>query len=131
MAARCHFSRPFCTNCNNGRAMREVTESDERILGIHAFICDRCKHEEQTLDDYGSPGRRCAFRLASAPPLRRGGLGINRHPLLFGIVRRCQCYESRVASGTSGRWIYLGLFKTLAEAVAARDRALLARRKAG
>lgn len=110
--------------------MREVTESDERVLGIHAWICDSCKREEQTLDDYGEKRRSRILSLDPAPPAKRGGLGINRDPILFGIVRRSRRFEARVASGRSGVWVYLGLYRSIQEAVQARDQALRRRKAA-
>lgn len=123
MAARPRVFRPVCS-CNN-KPMREVTERDERALGVHAWLCDRCKHEQQTLDDFGDAK---PLLMQGVPRITRGGLGINRHPWLFGIIRRARRYEARIASGRAGVWVYVGLFRTIGEAIAARDAAIRQRR---
>lgn len=104
--------------------MRRVTESDERALGIEAWLCDCCKHERQTLPTY--PERKGPARPA------RTGLAAGRHsrdPRLFGIVRRRRRWEARIAGGRAGLWLYVGLFTTMEAAIEARDRALTERRQ--
>jgi hypothetical protein len=99
--------------------MREVTESDERELGVFAWICDRCKAEQQTLPDY-SDGPEPAKPLAAPRAKQRKRSG-RRDPLLHGIVQRWTRFEVRIPSGKGGKWKYIGLYSSIAEAIEARN----------
>jgi hypothetical protein len=116
--------------------MREVTESDERAVGVLAWICDECKRETQTLPEYPDDTRRrrdqalgqSVYTDAScdeddATQFHSAGK-YSRDPRLRGIRRKAQRWEDRVAGGYNGLWRYIGLYATLEAAIAARDEAL-------
>src|SRR5262245_53481963 len=108
---------PLCC----GAPMRNVTESDERMLGILAWLCDRCKFERQTLEDYAPAEPIDCPRMQGG--VRRGGRTRDRDPRLFGIRRKSRRWEVRVAGGRCGVWIYVGLVVSLDEAIRLRDQA--------
>jgi hypothetical protein len=111
--ARDVSARPYCC----GQPMREVTEADERLVDIRAWLCDRCKWETQTLpcyEDNSAP--------TNCPTSRSAGKHA-RDPRLFGIRPKARRYEVRVAGGSSGLWRYVGMTATLQEAVQLRDAA--------
>lgn len=105
--------------------MREVTESDERALGLLAWICDGCKHEQQTLPEY--PDDEPALKLAD---YRINNSRHNRDPRLFGIRPKSRRWEVRIAGGRHGVWIYICMAANVNEAIRLRDRALQQRRGA-
>ena len=116
--------------------MRNVTESDERALGILAWICDCCKNERQTLPVYPETKPR------RIPPASLANGKHSRDPRMRGIRRRWRRWQVRIWQGDPslprpgkhasgrGRFIYIGSFKSEEEAIRARDQALKEMREA-
>lgn len=92
--------------------MSEVTDPDERPTAGRCWKCRHCQ-------------RQRVEATVTAPARRRG-----RDSPWRCIRRRRRRFEVRIASGRRGYHVRLGLFGTLAEAQAARDRAEALRRAA-
>ena len=141
-------------HCLCDAPMREVTEADERRLGLRAWICDACKIERQTTageDDppadvcgtesvAGSEERIRAYRRrvkqkkavfhpcdnpGKMPPRDRPPR-TEHDPVESGVRRRRNRFEVRIADGRGGL-VRVGLYASREEAIAARDAALAAK----
>jgi hypothetical protein len=114
-----HICRPQCC----GKPMTEITSAADRTFDVHSWRCAKCQRTTQSLPVYDDEPRR--RKAAPLPPQhKRKNRSGSRHPVMFGIVPRASMFEARVPSGKGGRWRYIGLYRTLHEAIAARDRAL-------
>ena len=135
-----------------GLPMRDISERDDRVLGLTAYICDRCKAEQllaadtddPPLDDTptdtepGSPERQLVYADRAA----RGRAVLHpddRKPTPGGLVICCSTRKHthepthrgirgrlgryQARLNVGGRQITVGTYETLAEAVRARDRA--------